>query len=162
MVPKDSTVRVVEHELEGANTWANRYGVSLRWYPDKLELHVAMEQASTGDMFYLLGRFDDYREEPPEWLFCDERWVWKVDRKYFPQPQSASIGSTFLSSGPKAPVICAPFNRLAYAEHDGPHDDWGGPAQWITPKGGWVYAVEIGDMLQAIRRDLNASKGRME
>ena len=162
MVPGNTTISFVEHELEGAHAWATRHGVSLKWHPDELALHVTMEQTSTGDIFYLLGRFENYREEPPEWLFCDERWAGKVDRKYFPQPQSASIGSTFLSNGPKAPVICAPFNRLAYAEHDGPHDDWGSSAQWITPKGGSVYATNIGDMLQAIRRDLNASKGRME
>ncbi len=162
MIPRDTTIRVVERELEGAHTWATRHGVSLKWHPDKLEIHVEMEQTSTGDMFYLLGRFENYREEPPEWLFCDERWVGIVDRKYFPQPQSVSIGSTFLSNSPKAPVICAPFNRLAYAEHDGPHNDWGGSAQWITPKSGSVYAAKIGDMLQVIRRDLNASNGRME
>ncbi len=161
MLPRDTTILVVKRELEDARTWVTRHGVYLKWDPDKLEIHVAMEQPSTGDMFYLLGRFDNYREEPPEWLFCDERWARIVEKKYFPQPQSVSIGSTFLSSGPKAPVICAPFNRLAYAEHDGPHNDWGGSAQWITPKGNSVYAAVIGDMLQVIRRDLIASKGRM-
>ena len=59
-------------------------------------------------------------------------------------------------------IICAPFNRLAYATHDGPHSNWGDAAQWMTAGPGYVYAVTIGDMLQLILRDFSLSKGRME
>ncbi len=162
MVPRGTTIEAVERELEGATVWATSHGVYLTWHPDNLEIRVAMEQPSTRETFYLLGRFDNYREEPPAWLFCDERWAGITGRSFFPHPHNATIGSTFLNNSPNPPVICAPFNRLAYSEHAGPHSNWGGAAQWITPKGRAVYAVAIGDMLQAIRRDLVASKGRME
>ena len=58
-------------------------------------------------------------------------------------------------------IICAPFNRLAYNSHQGPHSDWGGPAQWMTAGPQYVHAVTIGDMLQSILRDFSFSKGRM-
>ena len=58
-------------------------------------------------------------------------------------------------------LICAPFNRLAYGIHNGPHSGWGNPAQWMTAGEGNVHAVRIGDMLNSILRDFRFSKGRM-
>ena len=57
--------------------------------------------------------------------------------------------------------MCAPFNRLAYGAHEGPHSDWGSLAQWMTAGEGYVHAVKLGDMLSAILRDFRLSSGRM-
>lgn len=157
MLPKKTTVAIVEHELEGAQAWAERRGVLLEWLPAMLELRVTIAQPETNEAFYLRGRFNNYREEPPAWLFCGPDWGDGVQKRFFPKPGRSPIGSMLHSQ----PVICAPFNLLAYKDHSGPHSDWGGPAQWITPKGRYVHAVTIGDMLQAIARDVHYSRGRM-
>jgi hypothetical protein len=58
-------------------------------------------------------------------------------------------------------VICAPFNRLAYTDHAGPHGDWGGPQNWLNAGASQVHAETIGDMLQAIYRDFSVTRERM-
>jgi hypothetical protein len=64
------------------------------------------------------------------------------------------VGSIFHGSG----VICAPFNRLAYGEHGGPHGDWGGPLSWLNVRG-HVRATALADMLALIIAHLNYSPG---
>jgi len=157
MLPKATSIIIVESELEAVEAWASRHGARLMWQADALELRVRLTQPSTGLAFYLRGRFDNYREVPPAWTFCDPTWE-NTSKECFPARSQTPFGSSILHN---KPVICAPFNRLAYAEHGGPHGNWGGPAQWITPKDQYVYADSIGDMLQVIQRDVNYSEGHM-
>ena len=58
------------------------------------------------------------------------------------------------------PVICAPWNRKAYASHGGPHSDWA-MASWATYR---PNHAQIGDMLvllQELLDDPSSYTGRM-
>jgi hypothetical protein len=159
VVPRETTIIILEDELPGAQAWAGRHGVPLRWLPESLEVRVTLTQPETNEPFYLRGRFDDYRQLAPAWVFTDAGWAAEPRPQLFPRPGQSPYGASVLHS---ASVICAPFNRLAYKEHRGPHDDWGGPANWLTAgRANEVTARHLGDMLQAIFRDLMYSRGRM-
>ncbi|MFC0028006.1 hypothetical protein ACFFMM_00510 [Micromonospora chaiyaphumensis] len=56
-------------------------------------------------------------------------------------------------------LICAPWNRLAYAEHGGPHPDWGALTNWKTAGAGYTKADTLADMLSQIHLHLTLSPG---
>lgn len=168
MIPASETRIVIEPEIRGALAWAERHGIVAAWDADALELRATLVQAGGTTEFRLRGRFDNYRALAPEWTFTDETWTLVGRLGDFPQPITqppplkASILLNFNSKG----VICAPFNRLAYASNSGPHQDWSGPEQWLatsdkTSAAQQVRADTVGDMLQVIRRDFLLTRGRM-
>lgn len=159
MIPRDLTIALVEGvELEPARQWSRRAGVELTWNADALEIRAVFTQRATGEDFHLLGRLDGYKALPPAWTFCDERWGTSNAKRNYPAAASMpGIGSIFHPN----PVICAPFNRLAYSAHGGPHGDWGGPEQWLKAAPTSAHADTLADMLALIGRDMNHSSGRM-
>ena len=158
MIPKDETLIIVSHELVSANAWAERRQLQLTWIPDQLELRVPFTQPETGLEFFLTGKFPDYKELPPFWNFCSKDWTATNEKFSFPKPKANNgIQTIFLNT----PVICAPFNRLAFSEYKGPHKDWGGPSQWLACAPQYIRATTIGDMLNAIWMHFEATKGRM-
>lgn len=161
MVPAETTVIIVENEMVGAQAWAKRRNVALAWVPERLEVRAVFTQPETEEPFFLRGWFPDYRVLPPVWIFTDASWSAEPGPSFFPRPAQTPFGGSLFTTG-NGPVICAPFNRLAYAEHRGPHGDWGGPIGWVTAgQAGQVKAHCIGDMLQVILRDLLHTRGRM-
>jgi hypothetical protein len=56
-------------------------------------------------------------------------------------------------------LICAPWNRLAYGEHGGPHADWGGQTSWTSVGAGYTKGDTLGDMLSQIALHLAVSPG---
>lgn len=159
MMSREATIIILEDEFLGARAWAERHGVTLAWLPKILEVRAPLTQPETNERFYLRGQFDDYRVQAPAWVFTDAAWSAEPQPQLFPRPGQSPFGSSVLH--PK-PAICAPFNRLAYAEHQGPHGDWGGPANWLTAaQPNEVKAHHLGDMLQVIFRDFSYSRGRM-
>lgn len=160
MIPRNHTLIYIEEELLGAQAWAERHHVPLLWAEEGLELRATLTQPETQEMFYLLGRFDDYREVAPSWTFTDSEWTAAPRQQHFPRPGHLPAGGASVFH--TQPVICAPFNRLAYKEHQGPHQDWGGPANWLTAgQPNEVKAYFIGDMLAVIQRHFAVSRGRM-
>jgi hypothetical protein len=158
MIPKAKTIAVVEHQLRGAKAWADRNGVDLEWAREELELRAVLTQPSTGEKFFLRGKFDDFPALPPKWTFCNSDWEKCGSKQFFPSRDGTPFGGSVMHG---QGLICAHFNRLAFDEHGGPHGNWGGPVQWITQKDDTVYADTIGDMLSVIQRDLKHSEGRM-
>jgi hypothetical protein len=150
---------VEEEELAPAREWASRVGVELTWDSDRLEIRAVLTQRTTGERFYLRGQLEGYRAVPPAWTFCDAEWGSPGEKRNFPASASlpSGIGSSIFHNHP---VICAPFNRLAYKDHGGPHSNWGGPEQWLNVAG-TVNATTLADMLAVVARDLAYSKGRM-
>jgi hypothetical protein len=147
--------------LAAATAWAGRSGILVfDWIPEQLELHVLLTQFETDTKFYLTGSFPDYKELPPIWSFCSEKWVATRNQKDFPKPKPLPItgGASIFHI---KPVICAPFNRLAFAEHEGPHSDWGGPPQWQTCAANYTRATTVGDMLGVIWTHFIPTRGRM-
>lgn len=124
-----------------------------------MELRVTLKKAGSELQFYLKGHFDDYRMLPPRLWFCGHAWGGETDPRNYPKVQRSNGRSAICILPPTGPVICAPFNRLAYAEHQGPHGDWGGPPAWQTVNTGVIRALHIGDMLQALQVEVNDADG---
>ena len=142
--------------------WAKRQqiGMDTRLLDNQI-IRVVLVQEEHGEKFYLQGNFDAYRALPPIWDWRDDSWSISSELSLSPSPENNPFTSMFLKHNNQS-IICAPFNRLAYGIHEGPHKDWGDPAQWVTTGKGYVYAVTIGDMLQAVLRDFRFTNGRME
>jgi hypothetical protein len=146
----------VESELDAARQWATRHDWLLNWNPDALQLRLATYHRPVRRIVELTASVDGYRAIPPAWTFVkpgnDD-----IDPATFPAPgQIPGIGSIFHGNV----VICAPWNRLAYQEHHGPHDNWSGPAAWLQVQEGTI-AHTIPDMLAIIDAHLRASRGFM-
>lgn len=163
-VPTEITLVEIQEEIQAASAWCERKGLNLEWYPDKLEVRLALCQKNSGEFYYLKGLFYDYKEEPPIWVFTDENWSYtkltdQVDKTNFPKGEPTDFGSSIFH--PNA-VICAPFNRLAYKIYKGPHADWGTTAQWLLAARDYVTGDTIGDMLSIIYRDFIYTKKRLQ
>ena len=160
MTPRNHTLIYLDEELPGAKAWAERHAVSLLWVPESLEIRLTLIQPETNDRFFLRGRFDDYRELAPVWTFMDAEWSDGTRQQLFPRPAPPPSGGASIFH--TQPVICAPFNRLAYKQHNGPHNDWGGPAGWLTAGApNEVRAHFVGDMLSVIHQHFVVTRGRM-
>ena len=162
MLPTVVTDAAIAIELPGARAWAERHNIAIdtRRCAERI-VRVVLVQEEDDEMFYLQGVFENYKELPPVWDWRDESWSTNEGRHLSPRPEHTPFGaSMFLQHGSKG-IICAPFNRMAYGTLDGPHSDWGNPAQWMTAGPDYVYAVTIGDMLQSIVRDFKFTRGRM-
>jgi len=150
---------LVEEELLGCKAWAERNGVALDWLSPELVLRVTLIQPASSEKFYLAGEFGGYKALPPAWEFYDAEWKECGLKHLYPAAAGPpGKGSIFHTK----PVICAPFNRLAYKEHGGPHEDWGGASQWLNAGKNYIQAHTIGDMLAAVVRDLAYGSGRMQ
>ena len=161
MLPDRVTAAALASELEVACAWAEREQVQLDCsLPEKL-LRAVLVRDDSPERFYLQGRFDGYKALPPIWEWCDANWANAGDRRLSPNAVPTSHGSSMFLDHRGTAVICAPFNRLAYAANDGPHRDWGELTHWMTVRRGVVYAVEVGDMLHTIARDFRYTSGRM-
>lgn len=157
-VPKDVTIAVVEGELPAAQAYAARHGWRLDWQAE--QLIVLAEGSHPADKTPMRWKADvtSYRALPPIWS-CFQGDVKNNEINWKPRfPKGGTlpggVGSIFHSSG----LICAPFNRLAYAEHSGPHKDWGGSAEWLNVRGK-VRATTLAEMLAQIVVDLTCSPG---
>ena len=162
MLPTTVTAAAMADELPGAMAWAKRHQIAMdtRLIADHI-LRAVLVQPTSSETFYLQGTFGDYKAYPPIWEWYNENWSSTEELHLSPHSGAGPFGSSmFIQHGGRG-LICAPFNRLAYADHNGPHPDWGNPAQWTTAGQGYVHAVTIGDMLSSIFRDLRFSDGRM-
>lgn len=160
MISQEHSLIHLDDELPGAQAWAGRHGVLLTWKPEELELRAIFVQPETNESFFLRGEFGNYRAIAPAWTFTDAAWSAAPVQHLFPRPATPPSGgaSVFHSK----PVICAPFNRLAYKEHEGPHQDWDGPANWLTAgQPNEVKAHHLGDMLAVIHQHFVFTRGRM-
>ena len=162
MLPPAVTDAAIGDELPGALAWAERHQIALdtRSIADRI-IRAVFVQPGSGEKFYLQGAFEDYKAYPPIWEWYDEGWTTNEELHLSPNPGSNPLGSSIFIQHNSRGLICAPFNRLAYGVHNGPHSDWGNPAQWITAGQGYVHAVTIGDMVNSILRDFRFSDGRM-
>lgn len=161
MLPAVVVDAALEAELEGAIAWAARHELDLIWLPADRILRVTLVQAETQERFFLQAQCDSYKALPPMWDWRDQDWSGAPAPSLSPSSKATPFGSSMFINNKGRAIICAPFNRLAYGLHGGPHSDWGDPAQWMTAGGSHVRATSIGDMLQAILRDFRYTTGRM-
>jgi hypothetical protein len=101
------------------------------------------------------AEIDGYPAIPPAWTCRDEDGV--VTPAAFPVAGTlvGVAGSVFHPNN----VICAPWNRLAYASHGGPHGDWGELTAWKNAAAAQTQAHTIADMLDTLRLHLAVSPG---
>lgn len=145
----------VVNDLAAAVAWARRHGWAIRGDPDALVLRAAAYHPAVQRLVEVRADLDDYPGLPPAWRFV----VPGTDDSppaAWPLPgQLAGIsGSIFHTS----PCICAPWNRLAYSAHGGPHGEWA-MASWRTIAGGTTKADHLADMLDQIHMHLTVSPG---
>lgn len=160
MLPARLTRQRVEEELASASEFVRRHGLDLDWSPDELRLRVGpFRQPGTAETFALVGEFAGYRAVPPAWDFEDPDTHQLGTLAAYPKPAGGGpVGSIFHSK----PTICAPFNRLAYADGSGPHaGDWGSSTGWLTAGAGYVKATTVGDMIAVIDLHMTWTSGRM-
>jgi len=153
----------VDEEVTAARGWAERHGCRLEYDEGDLRLRVALA-GPDGEAYLLEGRFDDYPTLPPSWRFLHPRTGKRIGRAAYPRPASPHPRGTALviQSGTEGAVVCAHFNRLAFAEQGGPHGDWGSLAEWRTPgRAAYTFAETIGDMVARIALEVADSAGRM-
>lgn len=139
-------------EMPAALAWTRGKGLDLQYYAEALTVSLALT-GPPGEPYLIIGEFDRYRLLPPIWRFVHPRTREVIGPAAFPRPQQASV---LHSNG----VICAHWSRLAYAEHNGPHADWGAATTWQEPKTGTV-ALTIPDMLARLVWEVRVSNGRM-
>lgn len=154
LVPHEVTVAIVEDELAAVTSWCSRWGWSVTVDLDSLTFTFTTVHPTDGRPILLEANVAGYRALPPAWRFLDEAGA--STRSAFPAQGAGPGGSVFHTQ----PVICAPWNRLAYQDAGGPHDDWGGATSWLTVSG-VTRATTIADMLAVVRVHLSASPGRM-
>lgn len=159
MLPNRVTTAALDGEIEAAHEWAKRERIQLDCDIPLRLLRAVFVRDDPADCFYLRGRFDSYKALPPIWEWCDENWSDAGSRAHSPEPAGTSYGSSIFLNHRTSAIICAPFNRLAYSDHGGPHGDWN-LADWMKVRG-VVYAVTVADMLQTIARDFHYTTGRM-
>lgn len=145
-------------EMPAALRWAARTGLDLVYDSRSLTAHLAITgpadaENKADEAFLITADFDQYRLLPPIWKFVHPHTRQEIGLPAYPRPVGPSV---FHGQG----LICAHWSRMAYAEHGGPHGDWGGAGDWQQPRTGTV-ALTIPDMLDRLVREVGWSRGRM-
>jgi hypothetical protein len=152
---------MADDEIPGAIRWAEYHGLPHNWDVATLIFTVCLEGGSEREgereAYLLAANLEDYRVLPPVWRFLHPHTGADIGRAAFPKAGAFENGSVLHSNG----VICAPWNRLAYAAHGGPHKDWTGPTQWQGVASDRTTAHTIPAMLARIRAEVLISPGRL-
>jgi hypothetical protein len=155
----DVTRAYLEHEMPAAEAFAGRKGLELSFSAEALraELRLAGPAENDGapdERFFVTADFAGYRAVPPLWCFVDPRDGAEVGLAGYPKPAPGQ-SSIFHPNG----VVCAPWNRGAYSENGGPHNDWNGVGNWEHVRG-WTIALTVGEMIDVLYRQTRAARGR--
>ncbi len=152
-VPRDTTLAAVEVELPALMAYGERHGWKIDWVPDQLRLNCAHAHSADGSPLRLCADLTGYRAIPPAWSIEP---VEGGTVRRLPIPHGIVPGqSSIFHSGCD---ICAPFNRRAFSENGGPHNDWGGASRWLEVRT-VVQGRTLADMIAVITAHLRASPG---
>jgi hypothetical protein len=156
MVPAAVTLAVLNQEVPAAQRWAARHAWAIEVALDALQLTAITRHPADDSKLVLIGDFIGYRAVPPAWRFVDLA-TGQATPRAFPAAGASPGGTSIFHS---MPVLCAPWNRLAYAEAGGPHGDWGAAAGWLAVRS-TTQAHTLADMLATVDAHLRYSPGRM-
>jgi hypothetical protein len=149
------TRAVLAAETAAITTWAARHGWDVRIDEDGLTLEAGTVHPASQATIVFHADLDGYPALPPAWTCRDS--AGEVTPSAFPLPGTRpGVSGSIFHPGL---VICAPWNRLAYATHGGPHNDWGDLTGWKTVSGGHSQAHTLPDMLTALALHLSVSPG---
>lgn len=159
LVQPDVSRAAAVDEMLGVAAWVSRHSAwKVTLGRDELRLLAEVDHPRQGQgRLYLVAELDDYRVLPPAWRFVDGSG--DSPRGAWPAPAPITLGQASIFH--TQPVLCAPFNRLAYKQEGGPHGNWGPPTNWLADRPGYVRATHLGEMLAAINMHLSVSPGRM-
>ncbi|TDO06606.1 hypothetical protein EV580_6707 [Mycobacterium sp. BK086] len=149
---------VIDAEMAAVAAWAARNGWDVRIDIDGgvegpvLQARTAHPVTHVPIVFY--AELHDYPVLPPAWTCRDAAGA--VSAAAFPLAGTRPGLSGSIFHG--ALVLCAPWNRLAYGAHGGPHADWTDLTAWKSI-GGVTQAHTLADMLASIAVHLSASPG---
>ena len=164
LLPNPVVHASVAEEMAAVLAWARRSGLELDFDESELSLAVELMGAvgvnDVRERYALRGVFNDYRAIPPAWTFVHPDTGSDVGPPAFPK-SAGNQSSIFISGGRLGAVICAPFNRLAFAELGGPHDNWGAQTNWLNAGAGYTRAETIADMLARIATGVGETTERM-
>jgi hypothetical protein len=158
VLPRLMTRAQLETEHSAILAWAARMADwSVEMSLTDLVIDVFAAHPATSMKLGVTVDCSGYPSVAPAWRFVDDAGA--SPKSAFPAPGNVPgiNGSIFHSNG----LICAPWNRLAYRELGGVHDDWGGIVNWRTAARGFTQAHTVPDMLQTLAVHLKASPGMM-
>jgi len=151
-VPRSVTIATVEDELPAVTAYAQRHDWAVNWDTEQIRLTFDGKHPADATPIRIVAAVEGYKALPPAWTFEDPAGK----RAIFPKAGSVNGKSSIFHQGRHR--ICAPFNRLAYGQHGGPHSDWGGPERWLEVRG-HIRATTLANMLASILGHLKASPG---
>lgn len=149
------TRAVLAAETPAATAWANRHGWNIHTDATGPTLDASTAHPVTGTLIVFHADLSGYPTIPPAWTCQDAQGSAKPSVFPLPGSRPGLPGSIF---HPQL-VICAPWNRLAYAAHGGPHTDWVDLRGWKTVPGNPTQAHTLADMLATLALHLAASPG---
>lgn len=158
MLPVETTLAILSDEVCATIAWTERHGVLAEWIPESLQIRAVFVQPGTEERFFARGLFDGYKARPPEWRFTDSNWNASSQPSLYPLVSKPPFNASMFIKHGSGCVVCAHFNRLAYA--GGPHAEWD-IHNWVNAAPGYVRGETMPDMLSALYRDFLYSSGRM-
>jgi hypothetical protein len=175
MVPAIVTQAAIESEMDAISAWADRWGWDVRYdHAAQRGVAVATHPAVEAKVAFYFDT-EGYPEVPPAW-WCGPVVTGEPEAEdgaartqdllslaavagHYPSPASEPIVGLTGSIFHPQPVMCAPWNRLAYGHYGGPHQDWGAMTGWKNAGGDYTQAHSIADMLSTLRLHLRYSPG---
>ena len=153
---------VMADELPAITAWAYRSGWAVMYDPVALKGRAEVwhpKQRHTKVLFWFDVEGYPDRQPPAWWCGGDGLVVSKESQNYPRPPATPPPGPPNGSIFHPNPVICAPWNRLAYSVNGGPHGDWASLAAWKTNGVEYTQAHTIPDMLATLNLHLDRSDG---
>lgn len=150
---------MADDEVPAAMRWADFHRLELVWDEANLRITLRLSSAPDGgepEPYLVEARCEEYRVAPPRWQFLDPRTGLDAGDAGAPLAGPFPGGSVLHSSG----VICAPWNRLAYADERSVHSEWTEPSKWQSLAPDHTNASTLPEMLARIRAEILISPGR--
>lgn len=155
VIPATATRSVVQAEMAAVTAWVARHpGWAAHFDPDTLQLVVNTVHPAVDVPIRITAHLNGYSAVPPAWQFTNPVGDGPGP---FPIAGSSTVIPGSIFHGNK--VICAPWNQLAYSEHNGPHADWGALTNWKSAAPDYTRAETLADMLSQIALHLSVSPG---
>jgi hypothetical protein len=155
MVPAAVTQAVIDDAHAAITAWAMRHGWVVAIDRDRLTLAAVTTHPAVGSLLIFHAELDGFPAIPPAWT-C-RNLDGQTPKSAYPAPPTSGghVPSIFHTNG----LLCAHWNRLAYAALGGIHSNWTDLANWKTTEPGSVRGETFPDMLAAIRTHLASSPG---
>jgi hypothetical protein len=149
-VPAEVSLQKVQAELPLAITYANSAGLvvdTTKLTSEDLRFFVTFKN-STGEEFYAEFECREYPMHPPTVEFVNRDRTERGLKQLYPQGFHGT------------PCICMRYNRKAYKERGGPHQDWR-LLDWQLPTTNGVAIDTLTLMISDLNSKIRASTGRM-